>query len=128
MIPVRQLPLQNSQLFWPPRSLEAFGDGLRAGLYVRVPEFGQLAPIPFPRPAPASLMAVTTPIQPDLASAQTNISSPETVPSRPAAPTTVASPKTGDVFMPIPPMPVPFRNETDASSGALSTRDSRKAE
>jgi hypothetical protein len=86
------------------------------------------AAIPLPRPAPASLTAVTTPIQPEPASAESNISSPETVPSRPAAPTTAASPKAGDIFMPIPPMPLPFRNETDASSGALSTRDSRKAE
>ena len=63
--------------------------------------------IPLPRPAPANVAATPTPVTQEVDTPETPVSSLATAPPRPEEPTTVTSPKAGDVFMPIPPMPSP---------------------
>ena len=67
------------------------------------------AAIPSPRPPPADPAPVAPEsafVAPEEASTKAADGGPNIVPSSPAEPVTVASPKTGDVFMPIPLLPM----------------------
>ena len=63
--------------------------------------------IPLPRPAPANVSAAPTPVTPEVDTPEATTSSPTVALPRPVEPTTVTSPKAGDVFMPIPTISMP---------------------
>jgi len=63
--------------------------------------------IPLPRPAPGNVAATPTPVTQEVDTPATPVSSLAAAPPRPEEPTAVTSPKAGDVFMPIPAVPMP---------------------